>query len=100
MCIRDRNYIRLIRNATLKMEYAGKQILVDPLLGAKGSFGSALGVNPNPRVNLTMPVEEVLDGLDFTLLTHNHPDHYDETDRKIPTNHPCPSRNRKVSGAH
>ena len=35
-----------------------------------------------------------------TLLTHNHPDHYDETDRKIPTNHPCPSRNRKVSGAH
>ena len=39
-----KNYIRLIRNATLKMEYAGKQILVDPLLGAKGSFGSALGV--------------------------------------------------------
>lgn len=37
-----KNYIRLIRNATLKMEYAGKQILVDPMLGAKGSFGSAL----------------------------------------------------------
>lgn len=77
------NYIRLIRNATLKMEYAGKQILVDPLLGAKGSSVSALGVNPNPRVNLTMPVEEVLDGLDFTLLTHNHPDHYDETAVKL-----------------
>ena len=30
-----KNYIRLIRNATLKMEYTGKQILVDPLLGAK-----------------------------------------------------------------
>ena len=30
-----KNYIRLIRNATLKMEYAGMQILVDPLLGAK-----------------------------------------------------------------
>ena len=29
------NYIRLIRNATLKREYAGMQILVDPLLGAK-----------------------------------------------------------------
>jgi L-ascorbate metabolism protein UlaG (beta-lactamase superfamily) len=78
-----KNYIRLIRNATLKMEYAGKQILVDPLLGAKGSSVSALGVNPNPRVNLTMPVEEVLDGLDFTLLTHNHPDHYDETAVKL-----------------
>lgn len=78
-----KNYIRLIRNATLKMEYAGKQILVDPLLGLKGSSVSALGVNPNPRVNLTMPVEEVLDGLDFTLLTHNHPDHYDETAAKL-----------------
>ena len=43
-----KNYIRLIRNATLKMEYAGKQILVDPLLSAKGSFGSALGVNSFP----------------------------------------------------
>ena len=78
-----KNYIRLIRNATLKMEYAGKQILVDPMLGAKGSFGSALGVNINPRVNLTMPVEDVLDGLDFTLLTHNHPDHYDATSVKV-----------------
>ena len=58
---------RLIRNATLKMEYAGKQILVDPMLGAKGSLGLALGVNINPRVNLTIPVEDVLDGLDFNL---------------------------------
>ena len=62
-----KNYIRLIRNATLKMEYAGKQILVDPMLGAKGSLGLALGVNINPRVNLTIPVEDVLDGLDFNL---------------------------------
>ena len=54
-----KNYIRLIRNATLKMEYAGKQILVDPMLGAKSSMGSALGVNTNPRVNRTMPVEEI-----------------------------------------
>lgn len=54
-----KNYIRLIRNATLKIEYAGKLILVDPLLGAKASMGSALGVNTNPRVNLTMPVEEI-----------------------------------------
>lgn len=62
-----KNYIRLIRNATLKMEYAGKQILVDPMLGAKGFLGLALGVNINPRVNLTIPVEDVLDGLDFNL---------------------------------
>lgn len=78
-----KNKIRLIRNATLKMEYAGKQILVDPMLGAKASMASALGVNINPRVNLTMPVEEVLEELDFTLLTHNHPDHYDKAAVKM-----------------
>ena len=29
------------------------------MLGAKGSLGLALGVNINPRVNLTIPVEDV-----------------------------------------
>ena len=73
-----RTTVRLIRNATLRIEYAGEKILVDPMLSAKGELGaSALGVNRNPRVNLTMPVEEVLEGLDLVLLTHNHPDHYD-----------------------
>lgn len=71
------NSIRLIRNATLRMEYAGKTILVDPMLGAKGTVMSALKVNMNPRVNLVMPVEEVLRDVDFTLLTHSHIDHYD-----------------------
>lgn len=74
-----KNSIRLIRNATLRIEYAGKSILVDPMLGEKGTLISALGVNMNPRVNLVMPVREVLDGIDFTLLTHNHVDHYDST---------------------
>ena len=33
-----KNYIRLIRNATLKMEYAGKQILVDPFAWCQRLF--------------------------------------------------------------
>ena len=71
------NSIRLIRNATLRIQYAGQQILVDPMLGEKGTVMSALNVNANPRVNLVMPVKEVLKGIDFTLLTHTHFDHYD-----------------------
>lgn len=31
------NTIRLIRNATLKMEYGGKIFLVDPILSEKGN---------------------------------------------------------------
>lgn len=84
-----RNSVRLIRNATLRMEYAGRQILVDPMLGEKGSVHSALGVNLNPRVDLVMPVAEVLRGVDFTLLTHTHIDHYDSAAvRLIPKDMP------------
>ena len=77
------NSVRLIRNATLKIRYDGKTILLDPMLGEKATSMSALGVNKNPRVHLTMPVEEVLDGLDFVLLTHPHIDHYDEAAKKL-----------------
>ena len=57
--------IQLIRNATLKIDYAGKTILVDPLFSAKGELQSILGVNRNPTVHLTMPISEIMDGVDF-----------------------------------
>ena len=57
------NTIRLIRNATLKMEYGGKIFLVDPILSEKGELMSVIGVNKNPTVHLTMPVKEVMDGV-------------------------------------
>lgn len=60
------NRIHLVRNATLKIHYAGQTLLLDPMLGEKGTEMSALGVNLNPRVYLTMPVGEVLDGVDLS----------------------------------
>ena len=66
--------IRLIRNATLRIHYAGKEILVDPMLAEKGTLQSALGVYKTPRVHLTMPMNEITNGLDMVLLTHNHID--------------------------
>lgn len=76
------NTVRLIRNATLKIQYSGKTILLDPLLGEKGSSVSALKVNKNPRVHLSMPVTEILENLDCVLLTHAHIDHYDDAAKK------------------
>lgn len=75
--------VRLIRNATLKINYSEKTILLDPMLGEKGTEMSALGVNMNPRVHLTMPVSEILDGIDFVLLTHSHIDHYDGAAKRL-----------------
>ncbi|MCM1302051.1 MAG: MBL fold metallo-hydrolase [Alistipes senegalensis] len=69
--------IQLIRNATLKIKYAGRTILVDPMLAEKASLISALGVNLSPRVHLTVPMDEIIGDVDLALLTHNHLDHYD-----------------------
>lgn len=71
--------IRLIRNATLRLQYVGKNILIDPMLAEKGTLQSALGIYKIPRVHLTMPMDEITKGLDMVLLTHNHIDHYDPT---------------------
>lgn len=70
--------VKLIRNATLKFDYAGKTILVDPMLSEKGELMSVLGVNKNPTVHLTMPVDSVIAGVDFVLTTHSHFDHFDK----------------------
>jgi L-ascorbate metabolism protein UlaG (beta-lactamase superfamily) len=70
--------VRLIRNATLVVEYAGQKILVDPMLSAKGAIESWGGVERNPTVELTMPVAEIIQNLDLVVVTHTHADHFDE----------------------
>ncbi len=88
--------IRLVRNATLRINYAGHTILVDPLLAEKASLISALGVNVSPRVHLTMPINEIVEDVDCVLLTHNHPDHYDSSVKNIYRRTFCFSLNRKT----
>ena len=44
----------MVRNATLKIRYAGHTMLIDPVLADKGTLISALGVNKTPRVHLTI----------------------------------------------
>jgi len=69
--------LRLIRNATLVIEYGGKKILIDPMLSSKGAFESFAGIEKNPTVELKMPVQEIVDGVDLVLVTHTHVDHFD-----------------------
>lgn len=73
--------IQLVRNATLKIHYAGKCILVDPVLAEKETLRSALGVNKNPRVHLNMSAADLVKDVDMVLLTHNHIDHYEPSVR-------------------
>lgn len=85
--------IQQIRNATLKIDYAGQTFLVDPMLAKKGTYpgfeGTFNSQLRNPLVELPMPVADVLDGVDAIIVSHTHLDHWDGGDhRHIPTDMP------------
>lgn len=74
--------IQLIRNATVKVKFGGRTWLVDPFLGDMGSLPPFAGKAPNPVVPLPVPISEILKDVDYVLLTHLHPDHFDERARQ------------------
>lgn len=73
--------ITQIRNATIIVEYNETKFLIDPWLGPKdymGGFESALNSQiRQPRVELPFEIEKTVD-VDAVILTHFHPDHFDE----------------------
>ena len=74
-----------IRNATIKVEYAGTTFLVDPMLASKGAYPGFEGTYNshlrNPLVDLPLPLEEVMKA-DAFIVTHTHLDHWDEVARQ------------------
>lgn len=78
--------LRLIRNATCVIGYGGKSILLDPFLsdaGALPAFNNTPNPRPNPLVPLPAPAAQIVTGIDATLLTHLHVDHWDTVAREI-----------------
>lgn len=70
--------LQLLRNATLKLSYAGRTILVDPDFGHPHSRRSFTGRSQNPMVPLPLPIEDILSGVDLVIVSHLHADHFDE----------------------
>ena len=76
--------LELWRNATLVLNIDGLSILVDPMLGKKGSRGKMPMTESellNPLVELPFSREELhekLKRIDAVAVTHLHPDHWDE----------------------
>lgn len=88
-----------IRNATLKVEYAGKKFLIDPMLSKKGAFPGFPGtINShiaNPTVDLPLPLSEILD-VDAVIVTHTHQDHWDDAAKEaIPKDMPIFTQNAR-----
>lgn len=89
--------IQLIRNATLRITYAGKIFLVDPFLAPKFSQPTYAGKSKNPLVDLPIAIDKILDGVDYLIITHTHSDHFDPIARKVaPRNMPiiCQKENQ------
>jgi L-ascorbate metabolism protein UlaG (beta-lactamase superfamily) len=79
--------VRQIRNATLVVDYAAKRFLVDPMLARKGRYkpfpNSPRQDQGNPLVELPIPVEQVIGGIDAIFLSHLHLDHYDDAAKEL-----------------
>jgi L-ascorbate metabolism protein UlaG (beta-lactamase superfamily) len=74
--------LRLIRHATLIVEYSSHKFLVDPMLddaGARPPIQNSPNPRNNPLVPLPITAEELLRGVDVVLVTHTHSDHWDAT---------------------
>jgi L-ascorbate metabolism protein UlaG (beta-lactamase superfamily) len=71
--------LRLIRNATLRLRYGGVDFLIDPMLSVRHAI-RPMGDSParNPTVDLPCSVDEVIVGVDAVIVSHLHPDHFDE----------------------
>lgn len=78
--------ITQIRSATIIVEFGNKRFLVDPMLADKDSYpGFPASVNSEifwPRVDLPVPATDLLD-VDAIILTHFHPDHWDDAATQI-----------------
>jgi L-ascorbate metabolism protein UlaG (beta-lactamase superfamily) len=75
--------IQQIRNATMKITYAGRKFLTDPLLAPKHSYDPFAGKSPNPTTDLPCPVEEVVYGIEAILVSHVHTDHFDRAAKEL-----------------
>jgi L-ascorbate metabolism protein UlaG (beta-lactamase superfamily) len=74
--------LRLIRHATLELDYGGRRLLVDPMLDpaeARGPVEHTPNDRRNPLVELPEPAEEVAARAQLVLVTHLHADHLDDT---------------------
>lgn len=69
--------LTLIRNATLRLIYAGQTVLIDPMLGELHNMRTFAGLSPNPTVPLPVPAAEVLADVTLLVVSHLHPDHLD-----------------------
>lgn len=75
--------LRLIRNATLRLNYGGVDLLFDPYLAARGEGRSYAGSAASPLADLPDAAEAIVAGVDAVLVSHLHSDHFDTVAKNL-----------------
>lgn len=75
--------LHFIRNATMRLRYAGRILLTDPDLAPRHARRSFTGRSANPMVGLPLPAAELLHGIELVLVSHLHQDHFDSEARRL-----------------
>ena len=78
--------VRLIRHATLVLEYAGKTILFDPMLSDKDAMtpiDNSPNQRPNPLVEMPVAAAQLARMADVVLVSHTHRDHWDDAAARV-----------------
>jgi L-ascorbate metabolism protein UlaG (beta-lactamase superfamily) len=86
--------LRLLRHATLRLEYADTTVLVDPMLAESGTT-PPIQNSPNDRRNPLVDLPEDVDPdtitFDAVLVTHLHDDHLDDVAKERLPGHGGPT---------
>ena len=72
--------VTLVRNATLLATVGETTFLVDPLLASRGAL-PPIDDTPNDRANPLVPMPDGDLSHDAVIVTHRHPDHFDDAAR-------------------
>jgi len=84
--------LTLVRHATLLLETSHGRVLVDPMLRAARTtppIENTPNQKRNPLVELPLPREQVVAGVDLCIVTHLHSDHFDDAaDEVLPRDLP------------
>ncbi len=64
--------IQQIRNATLRITYAGKVFITDPYLAGKHTMPSNKGISQNPTADLPCSEHDAIEGIEMALISHIH----------------------------
>ncbi len=76
-------HLQLIRNATLRLTYAERLVLIDPYLAIKHTWDPLVGKSHNPLVDLPCPPHEVITDVELVIISHLHPDHFDPAAQEL-----------------